>query len=201
VDRTQRIVLGAVLLATAVSVAMCVRRGAEPRKKSARGTDPGSELSGGPGAEDDREPDDPNDPDEPEQLDDAAPRSTASPGPTQTATTTTSPPIAPGKTKVEQLEASVLREAVRANWVTIDDKETPCPPDRVRILYSPPSNLKQYKKGAYFEPLGPSPGEAVDEVNGLLICDGHNFLYRGFEAYFRADRGQWDVFPFPVIEE
>jgi hypothetical protein len=37
-------------------------------------------------------------------------------------------------------------------------------------------------------------------VNGLLLCEGSTFLYRGFEAYYRADRGQWEVFPFPVIE-
>lgn len=103
-------------------------------------------------------------------------------------------------TRVEQLATQVLSEAVRRDWMTIDERGTPCPPERVRIVYDAPSDLEQYEKGAYFEPLGPAPSESSDEVNGLLLCDGHTHLYRGFEAYWRADRGQWDVFPFPVIE-
>jgi hypothetical protein len=103
-------------------------------------------------------------------------------------------------TRVEELQLRVMQEAVRHDWVTLDDHDNPCPPDKIRIVYDVPADLKGYTKGAYFEPLGPAPGESTDEVNGLLLCEGSTFLYRGFEAYWRADRGQWDVFPFPVIE-
>lgn len=95
---------------------------------------------------------------------------------------------------------AVLQHAVRHDWVTIDDRDTPCPPERIRIVYEPPSNIAEYDRGAYFEPLGPAPTESSEEINGLLVCDGYTFLYRGFEAYFRPERGQWEVFPFPVIE-
>ena len=102
--------------------------------------------------------------------------------------------------RVEQLHIAVLKDAVRADWVFIDERGTPCPPEKIRIVYDAPADLRSYEKGAYFEPLGPTPGESANEVNGLLLCEGHTFLYRGFEAYFRPDRGQWEVFPFPVIE-
>jgi hypothetical protein len=89
---------------------------------------------------------------------------------------------------------------VKHGWVAIDEHDNPCPPERIRIVYDVPPELAEYTKGAYFEPLGPAPGESTDEVNGLLVCEGSTFLYRGFEAYYRPDRGQWDVYPFPVIE-
>ena len=102
--------------------------------------------------------------------------------------------------RVADLHDNVRRAAIRHDWVTVDDHDTPCPPESIRIVYAAPGNLKQYTKGAYFDPLGPEPGESTDEVNGLLLCEGSMFLYRGFEAYWRADEGRWDVFPFPVIE-
>lgn len=98
------------------------------------------------------------------------------------------------------LEKTVLQAAVRHDWMVVDEQGTPCPPQKVRVAYDAPADLGQYQKGAYFEPLGPGPGDSDVEVNGLLTCEGSSFMYRGFEAYFRADRGQWDVFPFPVIE-
>ncbi|MCC6901716.1 MAG: hypothetical protein IT377_22285 [Polyangiaceae bacterium] len=107
---------------------------------------------------------------------------------------------APVPTRVEQLATTVLAAAVRHDWMVIDEQETPCPPQQIRIVYDAPSDLGGYTKGAYFEPLGPGPTESATEVNGLMLCEGSSFLYRGFEAYYRADRGQWDVFPFPVIE-
>ncbi|MBX3129044.1 MAG: hypothetical protein KF718_20175 [Polyangiaceae bacterium] len=109
-------------------------------------------------------------------------------------------PHAPTPPRVEQLRMAVLQHAVRHDWVTIDDRDTPCPPERIRIVYEAPSNIADYDRGAYFEPLGPAPTESSEEINGLLVCDGYTFLYRGFEAYFRPERGQWEVFPFPVIE-
>ena len=60
--------------------------------------------------------------------------------------------------------------------------------------------LDGYAKGAYFEPLGPRPKEENAEVNGLLLCEGSTYLYLGFEAYYRSDRRQWDVYPFPSVE-
>lgn len=115
-----------------------------------------------------------------------------------------SPPVQnaqqPTPTRVEQLATTVLAAAVRHDWMVTDEHETPCPPQQIRIVYDAPSDLGGYTKGAYFEPLGPGPGESDTEVNGLMLCEGSTFLYRGFEAYYRADRGQWDVFPFPVIE-
>lgn len=110
-------------------------------------------------------------------------------------TTTTAAP-----TRSEQLATTVLAAAVRHDWVVVDDHDTPCPPQQIRLVYAAPSDLGGYSKGAYFEPLGPAPGDSDDEVNGLMLCEGSTFQYRGFEAYYRADRGQWDVFPFPVIE-
>ena len=103
--------------------------------------------------------------------------------------------------RVAQLTTKVTQQAVLGDWVTVNDQGSPCPPQRLRILYSAPGNLKKdYKKGAYFEPLGPSPGSSTTEVNGLLICEGYPYLYRGFEAYYREKTQHWDVFPFPVIE-
>ena len=102
--------------------------------------------------------------------------------------------------RASELQIRVMQEAVRHDWVTLDEHDNPCPPERIRVVYDAPGDLQAYTKGAYFEPLGPAPGDATDEVNGLLLCEGSSFLYRGFEAYWRADRGQWDVFPFPVIE-
>src|SRR5262245_12662041 len=84
--------------------------------------------------------------------------------------------------RVEQLHTTVLQRAVRDKWLTTDESGTPCPPDRVRILYDAPDNLDTYAKGAYFEPLGPRPKEENAEVNGLLLCEGSSFLYLGFEA-------------------
>ncbi len=66
-------------------------------------------------------------------------------------------------------------------------------------MYDAP-DLSGYDKGAYFEPLGPAPSDASEEINGLLLCEGSSFLYLGFEAYFRPNRGQWDVYPFPEAE-
>ncbi len=103
-------------------------------------------------------------------------------------------------TRVEQLRMTVLQQAVRKDWVSVSEEGAPCPPQQLRILYGAPSDLARYTKGAYFEPLGPEPSNSTEEINGLLICEGYTHLYRGFEAFFRADRGQWDVFPFPVIE-
>jgi hypothetical protein len=94
----------------------------------------------------------------------------------------------------------VLSAAVRGSWLTIDERGTPCPSDRVRIVYEAPAALSGYTKGAYFEPLGPSPSDSSQEVNGLLLCEGSSFLYLGFEAYYRADRRQWDVYRFPEVE-
>lgn len=106
--------------------------------------------------------------------------------------------VEPGR--VEQLHTSVLQAAVRGDWMTIDERGTPCPPNRVRIVYDAPEEIAKYTKGAYFEPLGPRPSDHSQEVNGLLLCEGSSFLYLGFEAYYRADRRQWDVFPFPEVE-
>jgi hypothetical protein len=94
----------------------------------------------------------------------------------------------------------VVQRALEAAWVTTDEAGTACPAEKLRIVWQAPGDLGSYTKGAYFEPLGPAPSDQTESVNGLLLCDGHRFLYRGFEAYFRAERGQWDVFPFPVIE-
>ena len=120
----------------------------------------------------------------------------------------TAPPLAPHSLvrtaapapRVAQLQLSVLSEAQKYGWVYTDDQGTPCPAQRVRVLWSAP-DLSDYDRGAYFEPLGPAPSEASDSINGLLLCEGHNFLYRGFEAYYDEERGQWTVYPFPVIEE
>lgn len=112
-------------------------------------------------------------------------------------------PVASGAkptSRVEQLHTTVLQRAVRDNWLTTDERGTPCPPDRVRIVYDAPDNLSGYAKGAYFEPLGPRPNEENREVNGLLLCEGSSFLYLGFEGYYRDDRRQWDVYPFPSVE-
>ena len=111
-------------------------------------------------------------------------------------------PVRTAKTsaRAEQLATSVLQAAVRHDWMVTDEHDAPCPPERLRIVYEAPAELASFTKGAYFEPLGPAPADTDSEVNGLLLCEGSTFLYRGFEAYYRADRGQWDVFPFPVIE-
>lgn len=106
----------------------------------------------------------------------------------------------PASARARALETTVLQAAVRHDWVVVDEQDTPCPPQKVRIVFDAPGDLGGYQKGAYFEPLGPGPGDSDVEVNGLLLCEGSTFLYRGFEAYWRADRGQWEVFPFPVIE-
>lgn len=103
-------------------------------------------------------------------------------------------------TRVEQLRMTVLQEAVRRDWVSVNEHGAPCPPQQLRILYGAPADLARYTKGAYFEPLGPEPSNSSQEINGLLICEGYTHLYRGFEAFYRPDRDQWDVFPFPVIE-
>jgi hypothetical protein len=124
----------------------------------------------------------------------SAPGATAAPAAVLPASARTVSP------RAEQLATTVLQAAVRGDWVVVDDHDTPCPPQKVRVVYDTPSDLGGYQKGAYFEPLGPGPGDSDSEVNGLLLCEGSSFLYRGFEAYYRADRGQWDVFPFPVIE-
>lgn len=100
---------------------------------------------------------------------------------------------------MEQLHTTVLQQAVRDNWLSTDERGTPCPPDRVRIVYDAP-DVAGYTKGAYFEPLGPTPKEENEEVNGLLLCEGSTYLYLGFEAYYRSDRRQWDVYPFPSVE-
>ena len=99
-----------------------------------------------------------------------------------------------------QLDLQVMQEAQKYGWVYTDDSETPCPPQRVRIVWDVPGDLADYNRGAYFEPLGPAPSESSTSVNGLLLCEGSNFLYRGFEAYYDEDRAQWRVYPFPVIE-
>lgn len=106
----------------------------------------------------------------------------------------------PTSPRVRALETTVLQAAVRHDWVVVDEQDTPCPPQKVRIVFDAPGDLGGYQKGAYFEPLGPRPGDSDVEVNGLLLCEGSTFLYRGFEAYWRADRGVWEVFPFPVVE-
>ncbi|MBK8998776.1 MAG: hypothetical protein IPM35_23890 [Myxococcales bacterium] len=114
---------------------------------------------------------------------------------------TPSPASAPSASpRVRALETTVLQAAVRHDWVVVDEQDTPCPPQKVRVVFDAPGDLGGYQKGAYFEPLGPGPGDSDVEVNGLLLCEGSTFLYRGFEAYWRADRGVWEVFPFPVIE-
>ncbi len=149
------------------------------------------------------EPDDPRDPDEREPFDaalDPPPAPAAEPAAAGPTPPTAASPTAAPSTRVGQLHDLVLREAVQKDWITMDEGGTPCPRDRVRIVYDVPGNLRQYVKGAYFEPLGPAPEESSNEVNGLLICEGSTFLYRGFEAYWRPDSGRWDVFPFPVIE-
>jgi len=110
------------------------------------------------------------------------------------------PQASPSAARVQMLTTSVMQKAVRENWVVVDEHDNACPPDRIRIVYDVPSDLGGYTKGAYFEPLGPAPGDSADEVNGLLLCEGSTFFYRGFEAYYRADRGYWDVYPFPVVE-
>ncbi|MBE7482460.1 MAG: hypothetical protein HS104_21065 [Polyangiaceae bacterium] len=115
------------------------------------------------------------------------------------ATTSTAASAAPSSPRVRALETTVLQAAVRHDWVVVDEQDTPCPPQKVRIVFDAPGDLGGYQKGAYFEPLGP-PGDSDVEVNGLLLCEGSTFLYRGFEAYWRADRGVWEVFPFPVVE-
>lgn len=109
----------------------------------------------------------------------------------------TTPTVAP---RTAQLNLQVMQEAQKHGWVYTDEAETPCPPQRVRIVWNVPTDLSSYDRGAYFEPLGPAPSETSTSVNGLLLCEGHNFLYRGFEAFYDADRGQWRVYPFPVIE-
>lgn len=102
--------------------------------------------------------------------------------------------------RVAQLTLSVMREAVLHDWVITDERGSPCAPQNIRIVYDVPSDLKKYTKGAYFEPLGPAPTENSTEINGLLLCEGSSFQYLGFEGYWRAERGQWEVFPFPVVE-
>lgn len=102
--------------------------------------------------------------------------------------------------RVAQLHTAVMQQAVRRDWITVDDDGSACPPQRLKILFAAPTDLSSYDRGAYFEPLGPEPDDSSIEVNGVLICDGYSFMYRGFEAYYRADRDQWDVYPFPVIE-
>ncbi|MCB9587321.1 MAG: hypothetical protein H6718_18115 [Polyangiaceae bacterium] len=109
----------------------------------------------------------------------------------------TTPKVAP---RTAQLDLQVMQEAQKYGWVYTDDSETPCPPQRVRIVWDVPGDLADYNRGAYFEPLGPAPSESSTSVNGLLLCEGSNFLYRGFEAYYDEDRAQWRVYPFPVIE-
>ncbi|MGE0325615.1 MAG: hypothetical protein AB7K71_41030 [Polyangiaceae bacterium] len=109
----------------------------------------------------------------------------------------TTPKVAP---RTAQLDLQVMQEAQKYGWVYTDDSETPCPPQRVRIVWDVPGDLSDYNRGAYFEPLGPAPSESSTSVNGLLLCEGSNFLYRGFEAYYDEDRRQWRVYPFPVIE-
>lgn len=102
--------------------------------------------------------------------------------------------------RTAQLNMQVLQEARKHGWVYTDEGETPCPPQRVKILWDTPGDLSSYDRGAYFEPLGPAPSESSKSVNGLLLCEGYTFLYRGFEAYYDEERGQWRVYPFPVIE-
>lgn len=115
-------------------------------------------------------------------------------------TSTTPASTRPSAARAEQLATTVLGLAVRNDWVVMDEHDTPCPPQQIRIVFDAPADLGGYRRGAYFEPLGPGPDDSVTEVNGLMLCEGSTYLYRGFEAFYRADRGQWDVFPFPVIE-
>ena len=71
--------------------------------------------------------------------------------------------------RARQLETTVLQAAVRHDWVVVDDRETPCPPQDVRIVYDAPADLGGYQQGAYFEPLGPGQGDSDVEVNGLML--------------------------------
>jgi subtilisin family serine protease len=106
------------------------------------------------------------------------------------------PFLAPGRS-VERLEAAAIQLAVDLEAVpgSFEDGAGPCARERLRVSWQAPVG---YLSGSYLEPVGPRPGPATVDVNGVVVCAGSRAGFMGFEAH-REGAG-WRLYPVPTSE-
>jgi subtilisin family serine protease len=106
------------------------------------------------------------------------------------------PFLAPGRS-VELLEAAAIQLAMDLEAVpgSFEDGAGPCARERLRVSWQAPVG---YLSGSYLEPVGPRPGPATVDVNGVVVCVGSRAGFMGFEAH-REGAG-WRLYPVPTAE-
>jgi subtilisin family serine protease len=96
------------------------------------------------------------------------------------------------------LEAAAIALASELQAVPGSDEDGagPCPRARLQVSWDRPIG---YRHGAYLEPVGPPPGPATTDVNGVVICVGTRAGFLGFEAH--REGGRWRLYPVPTAED
>jgi hypothetical protein len=77
------------------------------------------------------------------------------------------------------------------------DSQEGCPSDRLVVSWEAPEGDFQY--GTYIEPVGPEPTEGTGVVNGVVLCEGSDYGFMGFEA-FRRDDDRYELSMIPTHE-
>jgi subtilisin family serine protease len=95
---------------------------------------------------------------------------------------------------VADLEAAAVTLAEDLAAVPADG-QTLCPVEDLMVAWETP---RGYLHGTHLEPVGPRPGPATIDINGVVVCTGVNYGYFGFEAH-REGLG-WRVYPVPTAE-
>lgn len=92
--------------------------------------------------------------------------------------------------------AIALAEALDEPPVSGETQEA-CPSDRLVVSWDAPQGDYQY--GTYIEPVGPEPTEDTGVVNGVVLCEGSDYGFMGFEA-FRRDDDRFELAMVPTHE-
>jgi hypothetical protein len=98
------------------------------------------------------------------------------------------------------LERSALRLAQVLDAVPVradgDEADRYCPAASLRVQWAAPT---AYHVGAHLEPVGPAPDDTTSEVNGLVVCEGVDYAYMGFEAQWTG--AAWAVSAVPSLAD
>lgn len=105
-----------------------------------------------------------------------------------------------GRSQRNAVEAKAIEVALFEKALPVEDPHEGdgelCPRDKMRVSWKVPSG--EFEQGGYVDPVGPAPGANTESVNGIVVCEGFNYAYMGFEAY-RNGSG-WVVVPIPADE-
>jgi hypothetical protein len=97
----------------------------------------------------------------------------------------------------ERLGAELLLLPIRDG--DPEDPERYCPQDQLRVAWEMPDIPFRY--GGHILPLGPEPDETTTSVNGILYCDGYDYAYVGFEAWWDESLQMWMVLNTPASDD